>query len=117
VRARLKRELGCVGKQHGRSPWWVRGCGSATVAEKPKLTRGPHGTARESECAGERFTALTRRACSAEREGTRTREAAPTDRPPQGRGREGAIACGRGLSLTSGTHLSSGADAHAAWLG
>ena len=38
---------------------------------------------------------------------------------PPGRGREGARVYGRGLSLTGGTHLSSGASTHTwpTWLG
>jgi hypothetical protein len=66
-----------------------------------------HGAARDSEREGERFTTLTRRARSAERgrerereRGTRVREAGVDRSAPPGKGREGARACGRVLSLT-----------------
>jgi hypothetical protein len=71
----------------------MRGRGSAAVLGKTELTRLSHCTARESERAGERFVALTRRACSAEREWARARKGNNADRstPPvrgRGRGRE-----------------------------
>jgi hypothetical protein len=62
-----------MGERRGRSPRWVRGRGPAAVAEKMELTRGPHDVARESECAGDRSTALTRQARSTERERARER--------------------------------------------
>jgi hypothetical protein len=68
VRAGLKKELGRMGERCGRSPRRVRVRGSVAVSEKTELTRRPHGAARESERAGERFTALTRQARDAERE-------------------------------------------------
>jgi hypothetical protein len=73
----------------GRSPRRTRGRGSAAVAGKTELTRLSHCTARESEHTGERFVALTRRACSTEREWARAHEGNNADRstpPVRGRG-------------------------------
>jgi hypothetical protein len=71
-----------------------------------QLTRRPHGATRESERAGERFTALTRQARDVEREWACARERSDTDRSaPPSRGRGEVRGHGRGLSLTGGTHL------------
>jgi hypothetical protein len=89
---------------------WVNGgCGEDETdrAGPPRNERE-----RESEGAGERFAALTRRAHSIEREWARARKGNGADRSaPPGIWRWGESVRGRGLSLTSGTHLSSDASA------
>jgi hypothetical protein len=55
---------------------------------------------------------LTSRARNAEKErGAHAMEVGPDRSAPPGKGREGARACGCGLSLTGGTHLLGGASA------
>lgn len=97
----------------------ARGCGSAG---KTELSRGPHDAARER--------ARGQTVHGADKVGPQRRErewaraggggGLGADRlAPPGRGREGARVYGRGLSLTGGTHLSSGASTHTwpTWLG
>jgi hypothetical protein len=86
--------------------WVSDGCG------KMELTGLAHCAVRESERAGERFVALTRRATSAKREWVHAREGNDANRSaPPGRGKERA--CGRRSSLTGGTHMSGNAGVHA----
>jgi hypothetical protein len=101
----LKKELGCVSERRGRSPRRVRERGSAAVAGKTELTKGPHGAARERERVHGRTVHGADEAGPQHKERLRRARGklAPTGRPQWA---EGARACGRGMSLTRGTHLS-----------
>jgi hypothetical protein len=54
VWAGLKKEMGRVGRRHGRSSRHAHGRGSATVAKKTELTRLAHGVERECGVNGSR---------------------------------------------------------------
>jgi hypothetical protein len=106
----------------GRATWAISMAGArAWVSSSCGEDGADKGTPtaqreRESKCAGERSTALMRRARSVERERERVgaREGSGDDRSaPPGRGRGGARACGCGPSLIDGTHLSGGAGVRA----
>jgi hypothetical protein len=106
----LKKELGHVDEQRRWSPRRARGCGSAAVAGKMVLTGAPRhsDTGARMKATGADEAGSQRR----ERErAARAREVGTDRLAPPGRGREGARACGRRLSLTGGTHLSGEAGA------
>jgi hypothetical protein len=112
VRAGLKKELGRMVERCGQSPRWVRERGSAEVAGKTELTRGPHGAARE-RARGRTVYGADKAELKCRESGHAHAMVAHTDRSaPPGRARDGARVCECRLSMTGGTHLSGGEGAH-----
>jgi hypothetical protein len=112
VRARLKRSWA-----HGRSPRRARGRGSVAVAGNTEVTMGPHSAGRERVSAWANGPWHSQCRPAEQRERARAREADANKSTPLGRGREGARACRRGLSLAGGTHLPGEAGARPNWAG